>query len=365
MARRARGIVAAVPNEGVDRNCDIPVSRFEEVEFDDIDEYLADEINYRIYAWLRQHFDSINPVAFFKRYYSTLTFVKANLDRPIAVEKKIKEEWDFQSVYFLLKGLALYSEYLFDRFNDPRMFQSAALKHIRQLSREVDEDIEAEVILYQQALFAKDAGNTKKFDWYLATTHDKNAKREFLTRIKSDLAFRVRISEGAAKVTYKERLEWINCKLEELEELTKLETGSKKNAILTPATHANKTKNDKDETSINASPRVTTNVSESECPTCGKCEKHKDRNLERAVLILSVIFEELGIKAHTLQQIDAIRVITGYSGQTIKELMYKNGTNVKKATDLPTAYKKDFEFVCELFRKLERADLAKKTKAKE
>ncbi len=101
------------------------------------------------------------------------------------------------------------------------------------------------------------------------------------------------------------------------------------------------------------------------CQTCGKGEKYTDRNLERTVLFLSVVFDELKIKADTKQQIDAARIITGYSGNTIKPLMYKSGTNEKKEMDAPNAYRKDFAFISDLFAKLNRSDLAQKVLTKQ
>lgn len=96
------------------------------------------------------------------------------------------------------------------------------------------------------------------------------------------------------------------------------------------------------------------------CSKCGKGENYEDRNLERTVLFMSVLFDSIDLDKNGSPQIDAIRIVTGYSRQTIKKIFYNNGTNQKKATDTPRAYGRDFDEVSKLFKTLGRPDLAQK-----
>lgn len=281
-----------IPEQG-----EFPKSIFETTEFDVLDDYLGDPFNHSVYIRLRKtlnggkydHWVDNYSLELFRRFYRALSFVKANLDKPLVVEKKMREIGENT---FTLKIFALLISYD-ESLNNPAMRESRALAHLKYLREQSIEKL----------IRSRTPTETISSLWHV----EPEILRDTL---------------------------------------------------------ANETKNAHDQNTQVPSQKVTSNASESGCPTCGKAEKYPDRNLERTVLFLSVVFEELGIKAETKQQIDAARIITGYSGNTIKPLMHKNGTNVSKEIENPSAYKKDFEFVSDLFRKLQREDLAKKVEDK-
>ncbi|MBX7062690.1 MAG: hypothetical protein K1X52_13620 [Pyrinomonadaceae bacterium] len=84
-----------------------------------------------------------------------------------------------------------------------------------------------------------------------------------------------------------------------------------------------------------------------------------ERNLARTTHFLSIIFDELGVRAKTKDQQEVISFLTGYSPNTIKGVLNNPGG---KGLTSPPAHKLDVEIVVANFRRLGLSELAEKAR---
>lgn len=125
----------------------IPTSRFETTEFDDLDDYLDDDFNHEVHL-ARTKFDdnetNFSELEFFKTFYRLLTIVKANLAKPLAVERAL-EPYGIDYT----RTLITYA----DRLEYPGLRESRALAHLREKVRKSDEEVKrlaGRVVYYTQ-----------------------------------------------------------------------------------------------------------------------------------------------------------------------------------------------------------------------
>ena len=125
---------------------EIPTSRFELTEFDDPNDYLSDPFNYDMYQSERYICEGYYPLddgellRMFQGFYKSLVFVKANLNKPLLVEKQLA--WYGNS---MIKRLSQYADLLAEDYGKTALRDSLAMAHLREMQRQSDAELRQRV----------------------------------------------------------------------------------------------------------------------------------------------------------------------------------------------------------------------------
>ena len=131
---------------------EIPTSKFEVTEFDDLNAYLDDDFNHEVYMSRQRatrdfpEFDDAFELSFFKAFYRALSFVKTHLNQPAIINTKLQ-----YAGTDIRRTLMWYA----DELDSPILRDSRALLQIREMENVSIEELSKNVFALADLLKRK------------------------------------------------------------------------------------------------------------------------------------------------------------------------------------------------------------------
>ncbi len=293
-----------------------------DAELDALDSFLQYEFNYDIYQELTDkdddYFELFEPLEFFRILYEQTAFIEENKNKPLSVARSLKKlSLSDNQFYYLYRILLLH--FSDDKEKDEQI--NVCYREIYKLQYNLDvyeDDVDEEK---HETALAEKIDKFQELLKYLETLSNSKDKIAYLVKEKTKAAQNksgLSLSWGN-ELSFSEKCQ---LEIEKLKELTILE--------------------------------------ESQKDSKDGIKKHKDITLDRAVLALSYLLDELNVKCPLSKKKEFIDFITPYSPNTIKTKL--ENLHEKQEKNF-VEYEKDLQVISRYFENLGLLKIVEQIKA--